>query len=357
MSAMPTPALEERFAPETLSAAIAAPLAGKHVNLLGWDNGVGLSRDLQLLAEVLGGAGAEVTTTLFERNRAKSAGRAQVMRVRRLIHWMQRKVPTPRFDLNIMVEHLRPHYMGLARRNLFIPNPEWFPRRKIGTLDAVDTVLCKTEHGRHVFDELGCRTRLIGFTNQERLQPRTSRQRSFFHLAGRSRTKGTQRLLDLWSRHPEWPTLTVVQHEDRVLAPCPAPNVRHRVGYIGEEELRELQNANIFHICPSETEGFGHYLCEALCVGAVTLTVDAAPMNEFVNDERGILVGYGGTGSQGLATTYYFDDTAMERAVERAIAMSDREIETMGRNARAWYQANDRRFRQTLPDIIGQLSG
>jgi Glycosyl transferases group 1 len=350
MSAMPSPAFTSPVARAEPASSV---LAGRHVNLLGWDNGVGLSRDIKLLAEVLADAGSEVTLTLFERNRAKSLGRANYMRVRRIVDWMQGKVPTPRFDMNIMIEHLRPHYFGLARQNLFIPNPEWFPQRKVASLRAVDTVLCKTAHARTIFDKLGCHTELVGFTNQERFMEQVPRERAFFHLAGRSKTKGTQRLLELWHRHPEWPTLTVVQHADRVSMQCTAANVRHLVGYLGENELRELQNAHLFHICPSETEGFGHYLCEALCVGAVTLTLNAAPMNEFVNTQSGILVDYADTGTQGLVTTYMFDERAMERAVERAIGMEAREIEAMGSNARAWYKANDHRFRNTLPRILG----
>lgn len=332
---------------------IPAPLFGAHVNLLGWDNGVGLSRDLRLLNEVLSQAGCRVTMTLFKRSRARPFGRSHVMQARRVLHWMQNKVPSPQFDLNIMVEHLRPDYMRLARRNVFIPNPEWFPRRRLPQLQGVDTVLCKTQHAQSIFSDLGCETALIGFTNAERLRRHITRQRAFFHLGGRSRMKGTDRLLALWERHPEWPRLTVVQHPDIAARVSTAANVNHVVGYVDEEDLVQMQNEHIFHLCPSETEGFGHYLCEALCVGAVTMTLDAAPMNEFVNADRGILIDHQGTGSQGLATTYYFDEAAMERAVERAIAMSDAEVQAIGSNARAWYRANDNRFRVTLPAIIG----
>jgi hypothetical protein len=333
---------------------VPARLLGTHVNLLGWDNGVGLSRDLRLLGEVLGDAGCRVSMTLFERSRSQSFGRSQYMRVRRVLHWMQNKVPSPRFDLNIMVEHLRPAYLGLAKRNVFIPNPEWFPRRKVGLLDQVDTVLCKTRHAQSIFDGLGCETALIGFTNAERLRALVPRERAFFHLGGRSRMKGTQRLIALWEKHPEWPRLTVVQHPHIAQTRSTAPNVRHIVGYIGEDELIQMQNSHLFHLCPSETEGFGHYLCEALCVGAVTLTLDAAPMNEFVTRDRGVLIDHCGTGEQGLATTYYFDEAAMERAVARTIAMGDREIDAISANARAWYRANDHRFRATLPAIVAE---
>jgi hypothetical protein len=93
-----------------------------------------------------------------------------------------------------------------------------------------------------------------------------------------------------------------------------ATNIDLRVGYLTDGELRALQIESAFHICMSRAEGWGHYLVEALSVGAVTVSVDAAPMNELVTAERGVLVPYRSTGHQRLASTYEFDD-ARVRAV------------------------------------------
>ncbi|EQD67759.1 glycosyltransferase, partial [mine drainage metagenome] len=58
-----------------------------------------------------------------------------------------------------------------------------------------------------------------------------------------------------------------------------AANIEHRIDYLDDAALQRLQNAHWFHLCPSETEGYGHYLVEAMGIGAVVLTTDAAPMN------------------------------------------------------------------------------
>ena len=65
-------------------------------------------------------------------------------------------------------------------------------------------------------------------------------------------------------------------------------------------------------------------------VGAVTITVDARPMNELVGADRGVLVPYRGTGTQHLATTHQFDEAGLEAAIERTIAMSDEECAQIG---------------------------
>ena len=89
-------------------------------------------------------------------------------------------------------------------------------------------------------------------------------------------------LLAAWRLHPEWPRLTVVQAERHARRGPVAPNIEHHIGYLDDNALRWLQNRHQFHVCPSQAEGYGHHLVEALSVGAVVLATDAAPMNEHV---------------------------------------------------------------------------
>ena len=159
----------------------------------------------------------------------------------------------------------------------------------------------------------------------------------------------------MWRRHPEWPHLTVVQSPLEAKPFEPVANISHRIDYIDDAELRRLQNASWFHVCSSETEGFGHYLVEAMSVGAVTLTTAAPPMDELVAPDRGILVPYSHTGTQFLANVYYFDEAAAEAAIERMIAMPDEELQRIGANARAWYQHNDREFSERLHGALMPL--
>ena len=134
------------------------------------------------------------------------------------------------------------------------------------------------------------------------------------------------------------------------------PNIVHRVDYIRDGELQRTQNAHRFHLCPSETEGFGHYLVEAMGVGAVVVTLDAPPMNEMVTPERGALIAPSRTGTQSLATTYFYDEIALERAVERLLATSDGELANMGAAARAWFEDNDRAFRARIAEAVRALA-
>ena len=87
-------------------------------------------------------------------------------------------------------------------------------------------------------------------------------------------------------------------------------------------------------------------------VGAVVVTLDAPPMNEMITPERGILVPYSRTGTQHLATTYHFDDAALEAAIARAIATDTVRCEAMGAAARAWYDSERAAFPARLDDAL-----
>ena len=157
-------------------------------------------------------------------------------------------------------------------------------------------------------------------------------------------------------RKPEWPLLTVIQRAPLNLPPTMPANLRLITEYLDDDALRVLQNRHAFHLCPSETEGFGHHLVEGMSVGAITLTTDAPPMNEMVAADCGVLVASGHTGTQRLATTYFVDPISLEAGVERMLALGVEERRTRSEAARAWWEANDHAFRQRLADAVAALA-
>lgn len=324
------------------------------VNLIARDNGFGLSRDLCLLRGALAAAGCEVTVSGIRRGALRKALHSPNLRMQSLARQLAGRT-TRRWDVNLMLERIRPEYFPTARHNVLKPNPEWFDERDRVWLPRLDRVFAFTHHAKPIFEALGVPVTYTGFTSEDRLDASVVRERAFFHLAGRSSNKGTETLLATWRRHPEWPRLTVLQ-SPRVARPLmSASNIDHRADYIGDDELKRIQNAHRFHLCPSETEGFGHYLVEAMGVGAVVVTLDAPPMNEMVTPERGDLIPYSRTGRQSLATTYFYDEGPLERTIERLLARSGEELERMGAAARRWFEDNDRAFRVRIAEAIRTL--
>jgi glycosyltransferase involved in cell wall biosynthesis len=105
-----------------------------------------------------------------------------------------------------------------------------------------------------------------------------------------------------------------------------------------------LQNGAVFHLCTSETEGWGHYIPEAMSVGAVVIATDVAPMNEQVTPDRGLLIAAHARRRQHLAMTYAFDETALEAVVAQALSMDAARREALGHAARAWFLQNKQGF-------------
>lgn len=313
------------------------------VNIVAEDNGVGLSRDVRLLAAALGELKCDVAVTTIDRLERKRR-RSVWARLARKWGGKPSAAPPKRFDLTVMLENIWPERLELSPRNVLIPNPEWFDKHNPPLLKSIDRIWAKTQDALEIFNTLGRPTTFIGFDSEDRFQPDVPSAPSFFHLAGKSLTKGTARLLDLWSAHPKWPTLTVVRSRE---SESPAPTVNNiviRQEYLPDSELIRLQNANAFHLCPSETEGWGHYIVEAMGVGAITITVDAAPMNELVHPNRGVLIRCSELGTRRLATTYAFDLGGMVEAVERVAKSTDAERKRMSEAARAWFLENKRGF-------------
>lgn len=306
--------------------------------LIARDNNAGLSRDLPLLATALQRVGcATQITGLPHRSRfAEWLTRLKLAR------------QSPAFDVNVMLERIRPEFMRAARRSVLIPNPEYFRPQDKAALPLMDSVWVKTRHAERLFQALGATTRYIGFTSADRYDASIPRKQAFFHGPGRSGNKGTQALLALWRKHPEWPMLTVAWRRKRVEIEAVPANVTLIREHLSDADYRRLQNEHRFHLCPSQTEGFGHYLVEAMSCRAVAITLDAEPMNELVDAERGVRVPARAIGMQDLATCYGFEEAAMEAAIEQCLRMDAATIEHIGDAARGWYENNHAGFPQRL---------
>jgi hypothetical protein len=310
------------------------------IRVISRDNGVGLSRDLQLVAGVLRDTGRAVETVAYGGSGMGNRIRELELRARSAV-----RGPVP---IQVFIERVYPRCLPAGRRNLLIPNPEWFVPGWQQWLPRFERVLCKTRHAVDIFAALGCATRYIGFTSLDRLDAGVPRARAFFHLAGCSQAKGTEVLLEAWRRHPEWPCLTVVQSTRTAIAGSPAGNIEELTGRMDDAALQRLQNSHLFHICASRAEGFGHVLMEAMSTGAVVITTDGAPMNELVRPDRGLLVPPARTGTLNLATQYMVDVAGIEAAVEQALALGGERLSAMSAAARQYYVQSDARFREDL---------
>lgn len=264
----------------------------------------------------------------------------------------ERMLRRRRADMAVHIERAFPAWFSAARRHILIPNQERFPHRHLGRLRRIDKVLCKTGYAAAIFEGLGVATAFLGFTSEDRMDNSVEKNwNGVFHLAGGSTLKGTEDILALWSRHPEWPILHLVQKES--LAPKTVPqNVELVTRYLPDEELKIMQNRYGIHLCPSRGEGWGHHIVEGMSTRALIVSVDAPPMNELVDASTGLLVPYARTEPRHLGTCYFADLTALEAQIMQAVAMPVEEKERFGNAARLAFERIDREFRERLRRIF-----
>lgn len=311
------------------------------IRIVARTNAAGLGRDVRLLADAVG-RWREPPTVSHSRS---------ISPLRRVF---DRRDPE---ECIVFVERVTARWLRRAGRYLLVPNQEWYPPRLVPLLRRVDHILCKSVHAQEIFAGHHPSVHYLGFTSPDQRTAGAAPDYSrFLHVAGGSFLKGTSALLEVWGRHPDWPLLTVVRHAREGEAPRSVPaNVEMITRYLPDEEIRALQNACGVHLCPSLSEGWGHYIVEGMSCGAVVVVTDAPPMNEIVRPGRGVTVACARSEPRKLGFNFHVDRAALERAVAGLIAMPVSEKAAIGSAARAWFEENDRTFPDRLSRLLGEL--
>ena len=147
--------------------------------------------------------------------------------------------------------------------------------------------------------------------------------------------------------------LTVVTQLTK--AESSAGNIKCLTSRITDRHLHRLQNECAVHVCPSEVEGFGHTLMEALSCGAVLVTTDAPPMHELLLPDEGILVPHTSTAPMGAGMRYMVGEPELGEAIARIWTMNSSMIEGLRRAARARYDSNRAFFHQHLARAMREI--
>lgn len=299
------------------------------INVISSLNGKGLEADQKILAEALEQLGCSVKKINFEELQKNQA------------------------DINIFFEKLVSEKFSWAKINWFIPNPEWYTQ-DIKLLNKINLILCKTHESQKIFQKLNKPTYYLGFTSLDCLQSDIKKNYShFFHLAGESLQKGTPLVQNIWLRCHELPLLTVVKYPSDFIPK--QSNLEWISCRLKVDKLRLFQNQCGVHLCPSTVEGFGHYIMEAMSTGAVVITTNAPPMNEFIQDSR-CLVSYLTATTCQLGTCYYIDPIHLEDRIRAINCLPVTELEAIGTHNRKIYLKKTQEFYEKLKELVWLFS-
>lgn len=338
-------------------------------------SGRGLTKDAELLRDTICSLGHEVSVKALPPQRpllrklsykwSRTKNRLPSRHAIALANILQRhlrrllSINNASAGLVIHLENIHPHYINPRCTNWLIPNQEWFRPERIPYLADIDMVLCKTSTARECFQPYHRNVQFLGFStpiaqHQDELELPEKNPNRILHVAGANRLKGTEMVLDAWKQNPQWPSLILVANNPYIDDQVPA-NVEVK-NSISDEDLQAFWREAAIVLAPSEVEGYGQVLAEAMIYGAVIITTDAPPMNELVDDSRGYLIPYSETIPFRLGIRYKVSKEDLELVVNSALNDSDELRNKKAKNALNWARHNHEAFIQRLGSYLASLT-
>lgn len=248
-------------------------------------------------------------------------------------------------------------------KDLILVNLDWTDFN-----NAPNTLLCKTKQAYRILKKKFKNKEVVytGFTSVDRFRRnRGMDYNRFIHICGKSPYKGTLKIVEAWINHPEFPRLTIKVYDgmysdiQNMLKNKVVKNLEINNDFVSEDELSELYNACGIHLCPSNAEGWGHYIAEAKSAKAVVLYTNAPCMNEtFTDGVDGISIDCDTSApiiTNGVCPFYEIDPINVAKAVQKVLSLPLAEKQRIGNNARASYLKNDADFTSNFKTLIYNL--
>lgn len=265
-----------------------------------------------------------------------------------------KKRDIPYADINIFTEKIWDSFLPYAKRNYFMPNPEISKVRGQEIREKCDMILCRTHDGMNIYSAYHPNPYLLKFTSEDHYDENVVKDYyKPLHAIGKSIHKGTATLLNIWEKGADLPKLTFMQGKDQYHPD--SDNIIMNDKMTNEQEFIQIQNEHGLHICPSQAEGFGHYIIEAMSTGAVVITTDAPPMNEYITDKR-FLVRTKGFKEKNMGYIYEIDEMHLEEVIQRTLSMDENELKQVGERNREFFLSLREDFRERLEALFGSCA-
>ena len=175
-----------------------------------------------------------------------------------------------------------------------------------------------------------------------------------------SKYKNSQTLVNTWMKNPSWPTLVVVHHGTPNANGVLHFNKPFKVGTniivyqckLDESVLSQLINQCGVHVCPSFSEGYGHYINEARSAQSYILTTDGEPMRSFINENGGQLIKPSKEIKKNYGSGYVVTETDIENAVQNILSLKVENIKYGGKQNRKMFLEDIQIFQNNITIAI-----
>lgn len=199
-------------------------------------------------------------------------------------------------DVNIFLEVMNPSLFSYARKNIWIPNPEWTYKTWTPYLAMIDEVWVKTQEARRIFSEAvdyKKPVKYIGWSSIDKAwSPEQKKNYSKAILPiGKNIFRQPKPVFQAYMKIKEenpalygkLPVLYVVYSPHDMTITCPeqiAEKVILKAEVMKQTEYDELMKECGLSICLSVAEGFCHAVNESMSAGCNLLLSSIAPFKE-----------------------------------------------------------------------------
>ena len=270
-------------------------------------------------------------------------------------------------DINFFLELPNPLLLHSAKINILIPNDEWFYKSWIPYLNDFDEIWCKTNYSFKLFQNILHnnnqtiqKCKLIGWHSLDRLSNKNEKNyEKYLHIAGKSIYKGTKSLIESWSE--TFPELHIVYNNKCnklgfINNACEAKkNIKLYPDRLSDEKLIDLMNTCGIHICPSEAEGFGHYINEARSCKSIIITTNAEPMKQFTEEQYLIDIDQTIPMKLTLGSSKIFNTTHFKSIIRQIIETDKIQLHRVSELSRQNYISDLQLFRKQLTDNVNNI--
>ena len=202
-------------------------------------------------------------------------------------------------DYNIFVEVINPSLFSYARKNIWIPNPEWTYKAWVPYLNMVDEIWCKTQEAVSIFAPLTpTPIRYIGWTSIDKVWNPDKTRKNYYKAivpVGKNLYRHPKPLLQAYlrflekypSEYSKLPTLYIVYDPNVIQVTVPTElndKVILKGEVLRESAYDELLSECGVCMCFSLAEGFCHAVNEAMSAGCNLIL---SPIQPFKQDLAG----------------------------------------------------------------------
>jgi len=198
-------------------------------------------------------------------------------------------------DVNFFLEVINPTLFAYARKNIWIPNPEWTYKSWIPYIDMVDEIWVKTHEAERIFQQYTSKpVKYISWTSIDKVWNPDKDRKNYYKAivpVGKNIYRNPKPLFQAYmkiketnpSLYSKLPVLYLVYSPDHLTIKVPDEielKVEVRAGVLNESEFDELMKECGLCVCLSLAEGFGHVVNEAMSAGCHLLLSPIKPFTE-----------------------------------------------------------------------------